>query len=499
MRRRVAIMVASVLLTTSLTGFTGGVARATSLDWSPCGVKGGECSKVTVPIDWADPDSATTQIAIGRLPATDPVHRLGVLFIAPGGPGGSGIWPYIEYAIGPAGNDVLREHFDIVSWDQRGVGDSGAVRCSASLIADAPTEYPASNAEYRRLLAYNARLGADCRKHTGPLFDHVDTVSAVRDLDAIRAALGERQLSFYGASYGTQVGQQYAELFPTRVRAMALDSNMDHSITSASRYIETASDDLEGSFDAFVRWCERTDSCPLNGEDVTAIWDRLYRTATAGDLVDPSTGKPVSAEQLRGEMQGDMYDPGDWYYLADRLKSLAAGTSNAGSHASDNELVGNAYQAIWCEDWKWHIDGYADLARIRDKAAAVAPHTRMTAFWGDVTGCLGWPAPVNNPQHVLSIHGVPTTLIVKAKYDVATPHAWNLAVAEQIDDSVLLSYDGIGHGQYYNSPCVATAIELYLTDRITPAPGTHCPAVWPTEPSSTKSAMNPLRGPATHN
>ncbi|MGW3960655.1 alpha/beta fold hydrolase [Amycolatopsis sp. NPDC005003] len=128
-----------------------------------------------------------------------------------------------------------------------------------------PRQLPGQRKGILDLLAYNAELGADCRAHSGPVFDHADTLSAVRDLDAIRAALGEDKLSFYGASYGTQVGQQCAELFPTHLRAMTIDSNMDHSMTSAARYFATATADLEGAFNAFADWCARTANCALYG------------------------------------------------------------------------------------------------------------------------------------------------------------------------------------------------------------------------------------------
>jgi pimeloyl-ACP methyl ester carboxylesterase len=227
-----------------------------------------------VPVDWTKPDGAKFNLAIGRLPALNPAQRVGVLFVHPGGPGSSGIDRYITQR-GIPDDSPLHQRFDIVSVDPRGVGRSNPVVCSADLVGQTPTTFPANESEYQALLDFNARLAKDCRAHTGPLFDHVDTISAVRDVDAIRAALGERQISFFAISYGTQVGQQYAELFPNRIRAMALDSNMDHSITSAFRYLQTTTEDFEGSLDAFAGWCARNTGCALHGRDVLAIWDEL--------------------------------------------------------------------------------------------------------------------------------------------------------------------------------------------------------------------------------
>jgi pimeloyl-ACP methyl ester carboxylesterase len=495
-----ALVSAVALATLAGTGEAAVQPYAPALTWAPCQEgKPGECATVQVPVDWNNPKGEKLGIAIGRLQATEPEHRIGVLFLAPGGPGGSGIDSYVLRRH-PLSSGELRKRFDIVTWDQRGVGRSNEVKCSAELLSQSPANYPSSEQEYRNLLAYNAKLGADCRRHTGPVFDHVDTKSAVRDLDAIRGALGEQKISFYGASYGTLVGQQYAELFPARLRAMTIDSNMDHSITSAGRYIATATEDLEGSFNAFADWCARTANCPLYGQDVRTLWDGLHTKAETGTLTDPATGQPVSAESLRGALFRAMYNPTtSWYGIATRLRSLGEGAAALPSATTAaEELAGNSYQAIWCEDWKWRVHGYQDLRAYRDQAAALAPHTKLSPFWSDVTSCLGWPAKVNNPQHRLSIRNTPTILIVKAAADVATPQAWNFAVARQIRNSVLLSYDGVGHGQYQRSTCAKAHIERYLTDLVTPGPGTHCAAEYPTAPPpaalATASAELPVHG-----
>ena len=485
MRRSRLLRAATAMLAlTTLFGAAPAVAEpAPALSWTPCGDRQGECATVSVPVDHAEPGGARMDVAIGRLPATAPAKRIGVLFIAPGGPGASGIDSYVLAPGKIQDMAALRERFDIVSWDQRGVKRSSEVRCSTELLDQAPGAFPADEAEYRRLLDYNARLGEDCRRHTGPVFDHVDTASAVRDLDAIRAALGEEQLSFYGASYGTQVGQQYAELFPDRVRAMTIDSNMDHSMTSGARYIETATEDLEGSFNAFADWCRRTADCALHDRDVRVVWDDMHARAEAGDLTDPADGSKLSAEDLRGELMHAMYRPEErWYALADWFRALSQGSPAPAAAAAPAELAENSYQAIWCDDWKWNVGDFAELRRYREQAEAAGPHTKLSPFWSDVTACLGWPAEVSNPQHRLSIQGAPPVLIVKGRHDVATPHAWNLAVADQIENSVLLDYDGIGHGQYNRSDCVSDRVNDYLVMLRTPAPGTHCEAVWPTTP-----------------
>lgn len=489
----VSVLVSAVAMST-LTGAGAAAARPYSpaLTWAPCQEgKPGDCATVRVPVDWNNPKGEKLGIAIGRLKATEPEHRIGVLFLPPGGPGVSGI-DYYVLAQNPPTTGELRKRFDIVTWDQRGVGRSNEVRCSAQLLAQWPGNYPSSEQEYRNLLAYNAKLGADCRKHTGPVFDHVDTKSAVRDLDAIRIALGEEKISLYGSSYSTLVGQQYAELFPTRLRAMTITSNLDHSITSADHYLATATADFEASFNAFADWCARTANCPLHGQDVRTYWDGLHAKAEAGTLTDPDSGQLVSAESLRGELFGAMYSPSRWYGIASRLRALAGGTtaSRSSGPTVTEELAGNSYQAIWCGDWKWQVGGYRELQAHREQAAAIAPHTKLSPFWSDITSCLGWPVEAGNPQHRLSISNAPKILIVTTAADVAAPRAWNLAVAEQIRNSVLLRYDGVGHGPYRLSTCAQAHIDRYLVELVTPEPNTHCPAVYPTEPPATLAAAS---------
>ncbi|GAA0637100.1 alpha/beta hydrolase [Kutzneria viridogrisea] len=492
MRSRALTAVLSAVLLLPLAGTAVATPTSPRIAWHACGDVGGECATIAVPIDWANPSGPKFDLAIGRRRATDPAHRIGVLFSAPGGPGGSGIDEYTLKNEIPA-DSVLYQRFDIVTWDPRGVKRSHEVQCDSALLEQAPTTFPDNEEQYRKLLAHNAKLGADCRAHTGPLFDHVDTVSAVRDLEAIRAALGEQTLSFYGVSYGTQVGQQYAELFGDRVRAMAIDSNMDHSMVSGAKYIETASADLEGSFTAFADWCARTANCPLHGTDVRKVWDGLLAKAEAGTLTDPKDGEEISSEALQSELMNAMYEPRkQWYGEADRLKSLNAGTPDKTTAAAKAKLTGNSYQAIWCEDWNWRVSGFSELKAYRDNAAKHAPRTKLSALWSDVTTCLGWPAKVVNPQHRLDVHGDPSILIVKGKYDVATPRAWNYAVAEQLDGAALLEYDGIGHGQFFNSSCVRAKVEEYLVTEQAPARGTRCAAVWPTTPPSAPAPITPI-------
>ncbi|MEU8271137.1 alpha/beta fold hydrolase [Sphaerisporangium sp. NPDC049002] len=470
---------------------TSGWRPSAPIQWAECGTTyKGECATLKVPIDWTKPSGPTLDLAIGRLKALDPAKRIGVLVIHPGGPGGSGISPFIVNRAIPD-SDPIRRYFDLVSLDPRGVGRSTQAVCSEDLVRRTPFTYPAGEAEYRAFLRFNADLSKDCRKQTGPLFDHVDTTSAARDVDAIRVALGERQISFFAISYGTQVGQQYAELFPRNIRAMAIDSNMDHSITSAWQYLKTTTEDFEGSFLEFGEWCGATTACALHDQKVVEVWDGLHAKAEAGDLRDPADGHPISAEELRVGLFGSMYGPSGWFETAGWLKALAEGTPPALKATAKAEVVNNPYPAIWCSDWKWDVKSFSQLEQYRRRLETVAPHTKLSPFWSDVVGCLNWQGPVSNPQHRLRISGNPPILVATARYDVGTPAAWNHAAAQQIPRSVLLEYEGVGHGQFRNSVCAHDTIEKYLIELKMPRPGTRCAPEYPAQPfAGTNSARN---------
>ena len=495
MRKRYLVAVIAALLTTSL---PTSIASAHPVDaaapqvpvqsvaWQECGTTfKGECATIKVPVDWGNSTGETIDLAIGRLKALDPAKRIGVLLAWPGGPGGSGINSYITGRTIPD-DSPLRQRFDIISVDPRGVARSNPIQCSEDLVAKTPFTYPVSESEYQTWLGFNALLSDDCRRNTGSLADHADSVSAARDADAIRAALGEQKLSFFAISYGTLLGELYAELFPQRIRAMAIDSNMDHSITDPYRYLETTTQDFEGSFTEFTKWCDRTTACALHGEQVSSVWKSLYAKAEAGTLVDPETGSLIDAESLRAELFLPMFNPKkDWFGLAGRLKSLRDGSpADRSVVAKPAATIEYSYPTIWCSDWQWNVQGFAQLDEYRRRLEGIAPNTRLSPFWFDVMTCLNWPGRVNNPQHRLKISGVPPILVVKARYDVAAPAAWNNAVAEQIPNSVLLEYDGAGHGVYRISSCARAKIEHYLITLATPAKGTHCPAEYPTEPSA---------------
>jgi pimeloyl-ACP methyl ester carboxylesterase len=511
------------------TGAAQVTARPGGIAWAPCqDDRAVECGTLRVPVDWNSGYGASIDIALARRRATNPATRIGALVVNPGGPGGSGV----DFAIGgdrffSAG---LRSRFDIVGFDPRGVARSHPVLCSAALSAAAPSPMLSGQAAFTAMVAYNRRLYADCRRNTGPLFDHVDTLSVVRDIDALRAALGETKLSFYGISYGTLMGQQYADRYPGRVRAIGLDSTMDHSVGTRD-FLDIETDAVQDSFDEFVAWCARDRMCALRGRDVKALWATLLIRAGKGDLRDPvDPSYRLTVLDLLDVAFSSFYEP-QWYSLAYYLDAADGGrlgrsaTNRAavaqvagnrrtrpawsgparsgparsgtawpgpawtGSPAVTREapvagkaaLVENGFQAIFCEDWTLPLRDYADFATQLARLARRAPQMLVSPLaLSAVTGCAGWPSPADNPQRAIDPARSGPLLLINARHDPATAYRWAQGAASQLGGvASLVPYDGWGHTVYGRSACVTSVVDRYLVSLWTPPVGGTCPAVPP--------------------
>jgi pimeloyl-ACP methyl ester carboxylesterase len=450
----------------------------TGIDWKACGDDGkAQCATLRLPVDWAHPDGPTFGLAIARRKALDPAARIGTLVFGPGGPGDSGV-QRITTGISRF-SERIRRRFDIVSFDPRGIGASNPVTCSAALLAERPDPNIASREDFDATLAYNKRLRDDCRERTGPLYDHADTMSTVRDVDAIRAALGETKLSFHGSSYGTLLGAEYAETYPGRVRAMVLESVIDHSVRSAQPFLDAEMGAAQDSFDQFAEWCDRTASCALHGRDVRAVLRDLRERAARGVLADPQTpGRALTEFELLVVTYKQFYGP-DWAKLASLLSALEASEPVQPVPAKPAEGTGtDNFTAQFCSDWNLPVRDYGDFARLSRRSERIAPDMHGTRPVMALTACLGWPKPVANPQHRLKVGTTAPIMMLNAVHDPATPYAWARSVARQIGPkATLLTYAGSGHGVYNSGPCTRDAIDRYLISVRTPARGAVCPAV----------------------
>ena len=509
-----AVLLAVVTVVTATPGVGAGrepasaAGRPTGIVWRLCpDDPAAQCGTLRVPVDWDAPYGPTVDIAVARRRATGPAARIGALVVNPGGPGGSGV----DFALNAERffSPALRSRFDIVGFDPRGVGRSNPVVCSASLVAEAPSPLVTSAAAYDDLLAYNRRLAADCRRRTGPVFGHVDSISVVRDIEALRVALGERDLSFYGASYGTLMGQQYAERYPRQVRAVVLDSTMDHS-TGTSDFLTAETEAVQDSFEEFRAWCARDADCVLRGRDIRALWSALIARADRGSLRDPfDPAYRLTVFDLINVAFSSFYEP-QWYALAFYLDAVAGGTvgsdrGRASARAAARRaglaerrawpgpggapaertggtaVVEHSFPAIFCEDWSLPLRDYRQYAAELRRLSGRAPQMLVSPLaLSAVAGCLGWPSRPNNPQRRIAPATTGPLLLINARHDPATAYPWARSVAAQLGGAAtLVPYDGWGHVVYGRSACVTSVVDRYLGALWTPPPGASCPAVPP--------------------
>jgi pimeloyl-ACP methyl ester carboxylesterase len=431
-----------------------------ALDWSACGDQhDAQCATLTLPIDWSEPHGPAFGLAVARRPATDPAARVGTLIFGPGGPGDSGVDRVANHP--GRFSDEVRRRFDIVSFDPRGVAGSARIACSSDLPA--PPVVLTGQRDFDATLAYNRSLWANCRNQPGTVFDHADTASTVRDLDALRAALGERRLTFHGTSYGTLLGEQYAERYPGRVRAMVLESVDDHSPSTTGGFLAAQAWAGEDAFDDFADWCtpDNTD-CALRGDDVRRVWTGILAAADAGRLA--MSRFDLVANVLRFTKDADY--PGLAGYLAQRRDGVPG------------RPVGNGLGVVvpaFCSDWSLPVRDYREYARILRHTAAVAPDLRYPAQVFALTMCLGWPQPVANPPHVLRVRTSIPVLLLNSRHDPATGINWARGVERQLGrHGVLVTYRGAGHGAYTLSDCMKRTADRYMIDLVVPPRGTTC-------------------------
>jgi len=342
---------AAVGITPVYAGLQGDLqAPVKAVDWRPCPVQDEpvECGSLAVPIDWSKPHGPTIDIGLSRRKATNTGARIGTLVVLPGGPGGSGA---DEVRGGMYSQPVPAEvsgRFDLVGFDPRGTSGSHPVRCDDPEWGSVDDFLPTTDEQFERMLALTRATNQSCRKHTGRLFDFIDTKSAARDLDAVRAALGEKKLSLTSLSYGTLLGQQYAQEFPQRVRALILDSTMDHSLETTWDFLRTEAIAVEETFDEFVAWCARAAPCALHGRDARKVFNDLYAKAERGELTEVTEEgetRKLHPLELVSDVQAHLSDPDHtWKPISEILAKLAAGEPVVGRRPGGATSRGRAFR-----------------------------------------------------------------------------------------------------------------------------------------------------------
>ncbi|WP_432506396.1 alpha/beta hydrolase [Kineococcus arenarius] len=454
------------------------------LEWADCG-GGFECTRLTVPVDYADPHGATVSLAVVRLrTGATGDDRLGSVVLNPGGPGASGV----EYA--RAAQDVLTEdvraHFDVVGFDPRGVGGSDPLQCldddevDEFLAAD-PT--PDDDAEVRRLQELSAQLGRGCVA-SGELAGHVDTRTAAKDLDVLRAVLGDEKLTYLGKSYGTYLGALYAEQFPQRVGRFVLDGAIDPSLSSEEVNAGQAAG-FELALRSYVQDCLAGDDCPLSGGTDAAVGQvRALLARLDAEPLRAGGGRELTQGLAYYALAYPLYAPSLWPRLTEALTDAFRGDGAAmlaladayASRRADGGYANNSSTVIHAVNCLDRADEQT-VQEVRESVPefeAASPTFGAFLAWGGLT-CAEWPVPAVGPAEPVDAAGAAPILVVGTTRDPATPYAWAQGLAEQLDSGRLLTYDGDGHTAYRTgSACVDEAVDAYLLAGEMPDEGARC-------------------------
>jgi pimeloyl-ACP methyl ester carboxylesterase len=454
------------------------------IDWQPCEADTDhDCGSLTVPVDYAEPQGETIELALLRIPARG--SRVGSLVVNPGGPGARGT----TYAA--ASSQVFREPlldgFDIVGFDPRGVGRSAPIDCLSDTELDAylggdPT--PDTAEEQAAYRASVLTFGEKCVVGSGPVVGHVTTAEAARDMDVLRSALGEEQLSYFGASYGTKLGATYAELFPDKVGRFVLDGAVDVGLDPQSLALEQAAG-FETALRAYVQNClDSTDNCFLGDtvDEGLATIDGLLADIEDDPL--PAGDRELTVGNAFYGIITPLYNRDYWSLLSLALASALEGKGSAlmnladayASRNPDGSYADNSIEAnysINCLDDPTSVPFDRVPSLFADFEEASPTFGRIFA-WG-MAGCRGIGVTSSEEPLDIRAEGAAPILVLGTSRDPATPLKWARALSAQLDSGVLVERDGDGHTAYNaGNQCIDSIVEDYLLAGDVPADGTAC-------------------------
>jgi pimeloyl-ACP methyl ester carboxylesterase len=468
--------------------------------WSTCRTTGSGklpagamCGKLAVPVDYDHLSGDVSVLGLVRFPATG--NKIGSLVINPGGPGESGV----QAALGIVQTlpPKVRERFDLVGFDPRGVGLSRpAIWCNSDadndrLRTEPQVDYSPAGVQHSE--DETKEFVARCITKMGLAFlRNVGTVNVARDLDAIRAALGDAKLTYLGYSYGTRIGSAYAEAYPQNVRAMILDGAVDPNADPVEADLRQAKG-FQDAFNDYAADCAKKPTCPL-GSDPTKAVDVYH--SLVDPLVDPNNlmvGRPAKTEDPRGLSYSDaiigtimaLYSPTLWRHLTDGLTELRDGHGDTLLALADMYMrrdakghynnATDARVAINCVDQP----PVTDRAKVIDedrRSRELAPFMSYGQFTGHAPlgTCAFWPVPPTSKPHAVSAPGMAPAVVVSTTHDPATPYQAGVDLANQLHGS-LLTYDGTQHTVVFQGEnCIDNYITAYLIDGTTPPAGAKC-------------------------
>ncbi|MFG3319740.1 alpha/beta hydrolase [Streptomyces sp. NPDC048171] len=462
------------------------------LGWRDCGVPGFQCATMKAPLDYAKPAEGDVRLAVARKKATGPGKRLGSLLVNPGGPGGSAIG-YLQQYAGIGYPAKVRAQYDMVAVDPRGVARSEPIECLDGREMDAFTRTdvtPDDQDETDELVDAYKGFAEGCGADAPELLRHVSTVEAARDMDVLRAVLGDDRLTYVGASYGTLLGATYAGLFPDRAGRLVLDGAMDPSLPARRLNLEQTAG-FETAFQSFAKDCVRRADCPLGDKNTTPT--EVGRNLKA--LFDDLDAKPIPTGDADGRKLTEslattgviaaMYDEGAWQRLRESLTAATKENDGAGllllsdsyyereaDGGYSNLMFANA--AVNCLDLPAAFSSPDEVRDALPDFEKASPVFGEGLAWASLN-CTYWPVQASGEPHRIEAAGATPIVVVGTTRDPATPYRWAEALADQLSSGRLLTYEGDGHTAYgRGSTCIDSAIDTYLLRGTAPEDGKRC-------------------------
>ena len=456
------------------------------LEWKEC--EGAQCATLEVPVDYANPQGDTIELALVKVPARKQSKRLGSLVVNPGGPGGSGV-DYARAADFIVGKGV-RDAYDVVGFDPRGVGRSSPIDCLTdrqldTFLGSDPT--PDDPAEEQAFDQTARGFAQACGTNAGPLLAHVSTEDAAKDMDVLRAALGEQKLTYLGKSYGTYLGTVYAGLFPQNVGRMVLDGVVAPDLTPDELNLGQAKG-FELATRQWAAYCVEKGDCPL-GSSVDAVMKGLRTFLGSVDQSPlPRTGDNAVPRLTEGwaslGIAAAMYDQGAWQTLVDAMGDAVGGDGTALMQLADQyadrnpggQYAGNIMEVIYavnCLD-KADSSDLAERSRLAKESLKEAPTWGPFLMWSSLP-CGVWPVKATGAPEKISAKGAAPIVVIGTTRDPATPYEWAVRLRDQLADASLITFDGDGHTAYTRSnKCVDGAVDAYYLKGTVPQDGLRC-------------------------
>lgn len=441
-----------------------------NIDFEQCGPS--LCAEVKVPMDYDKPQGRKVTLALTMLPATKTSERIGVLFVNPGGPGASGN-EFVQNNAAFIFSKEIRDHFDIVGWDPRGVGDSTSVTCSSSLdpLFDGVDYSPDTDEDIEKLKEASRWIGEKCEKEDAELLTHLNTPNTVKDLDSLRGAFGEDQLNYLGFSYGTAIGQMYATQYPDKIRTMVLDGVVDTTRDPQDTAVEQAHG-FEDAIDNFFDYC-RENRCNFSGSsDPRESYEAIVEQIDANPMVSRA-----DQDFYLGPAQLDIGTSQYLYSGETGWKTLDRGL--VGIRNNDPTLLLDGFNTYVGRGPQGQYDGsYASFLSIGCADGRIGDEDHMIALSktlvhsapifgqsGILLGlpCASWPDAVDAESFELDATGPAPILVIGTTGDPATPVQWARDVAFKLDNGVYLEKIGEGHTAFgQGQPCIDDTVNQYF-------------------------------------